>query len=43
VGLVVEGATAWISQWRDRWHGSAVELGGGADGGCVDFDLIKKD
>ena len=43
MGLTVEGATTWISRWRDRWRGSVVELGGGADGGCVDFDLINNE
>ncbi|GMY22346.1 hypothetical protein FCV25MIE_17587, partial [Fagus crenata] len=43
--------TAWVSRWRGQRHGSrgggvdgvglVVELGGGIDGGCVDFDLIN--
>uniref|UniRef100_A0A2N9GBY5 Uncharacterized protein n=1 Tax=Fagus sylvatica TaxID=28930 RepID=A0A2N9GBY5_FAGSY len=51
VGLAVEGATAWVLRWRGRRRGSrgggidgmglAVELDGGADGGCIDFDLIN--
>ena len=46
------GPIAWVSRWRGRQRGShggrangvglVVKLGGGTDGGCVDFDLINK-
>ena len=53
VDLVGEELTTWVSRWRGRRHesrgggtdgvGLTVELGGGADGGCVDFDLINNE
>ncbi len=53
MGLAVEGATEWVSRWRGRQLGSlggrangvglAVKLGGRADSGCVNFDLINNE